>query len=71
MGMREKLIELLYNFHMETNNYICDGCGSVCAEEVCADIADHLLSNGVVVLDVTQDVTLTVTRNVPQTEVDK
>ena len=52
--MREKLIELLYNFHMETNNHICDGCGSVYAEKVCEEIADHLIANGVVVLDVTQ-----------------
>jgi hypothetical protein len=49
--MREKLIELLCDFHMQTNNYICDGCGSRAAEEVCADIADHLIAHGVTIQD--------------------
>ena len=44
---REKLIELLYNFYLDYNGYICDGCGTRVAERVCATIADHLIANGV------------------------
>lgn len=59
--MREKLIELLRTaIHNDLNAFAKT-----------AEIADHLIANGVVVLDVTQDVTLTVTRNVTQTEVGK
>lgn len=47
--MREKLIELIYNFHLDTNNYICDGCGSRYAKKVCEEIADHLIANGVTI----------------------
>ena len=44
---REKLIELLYNFYLDYNGYICDGCGTQVAEQVCGTIADHLIANGV------------------------
>jgi hypothetical protein len=47
--MRKKLIELLCEFHLNTNGHICDGCGSLYAEKVCADIADHLIANGVTI----------------------
>ena len=47
--MREKLIELLYNFYLDYNGYICDGCGTRVAERECATIADHLIANGVTV----------------------
>ena len=46
---REKLIELLYNFYLDYNGYICDGCGTRVAERECATIADHLIANGVTV----------------------
>ena len=46
---REKLIELLYNFYLDYNGYICDGCGTQVAEQVCGTIADHLIANGVTV----------------------
>lgn len=46
---REKLTALLYNFHLDTNNYICDRCGDCSAEKSCAEIADHLVANGVTV----------------------
>jgi hypothetical protein len=45
--MREKLIELIYNFYLDYNGYICDGCGTQVAEQVCGTIADHLIANGV------------------------
>lgn len=49
MWMRKKLIELLMDFHCETNFHICDGCGSKSAEDVCGDIADYLIANDVII----------------------
>lgn len=46
---REKLIELLHNFYLDYNGYICDGCGTQVAEQVCGTIADHLIANGVTI----------------------
>ena len=46
---REKLIKLLYNFYLDYNGYICDGCGTRVADQECATIADHLIANGVTV----------------------
>ncbi len=47
--MREKLIELLLDLHLNTNGHICDGCGSYSAEKECEEIADHLIANGVTI----------------------
>ncbi len=44
---REKLIELLYSFGIETNAHICDGCGDRSMNIACAGIADHLIAHGV------------------------
>lgn len=46
---REKLIELLYSFGIETNAHICDGCGDRSMNIACAGIADHLIDHGVTV----------------------
>lgn len=63
--MREKLIELLSEDFVEFCNVdIIAGHCKIRAITFDVDrFADHLIANGVVVLDVTQDVT--------QTEVDK
>ena len=49
--MREKLMNLLFNFGIETNDHICDGCGRRPMGEACAEIADHLIANGVTFKD--------------------
>ena len=47
--IKEKLVELLVDFNLDTNNHICDGCGTRPVSESCVEIADHLIANGVTI----------------------
>ena len=47
--IKEKLVELLVDFNLDTNNHICDGCGTRPVSESCVEIADYLIANGVTV----------------------
>lgn len=47
--IKEKLVELLVDFNLDTNNHICDGCGTRPVSESCVEIADYLIANGVTI----------------------
>ena len=48
-NIKEKLVESLFNFLLGMNIHICDRFGERDARDTCAEIADHLISNGVTI----------------------